>query len=133
MGRGISARKRAKPAPQRAENPQGESSQACMVYDDSCAMCSAAARWVERNTDVELVPGSTSDLSAEALDASVWLVGDGESTSRALAVAGILKRSRRWWWRAGGHVLAVWGIRHVGDVVYRVIAANRHRFTKSRG
>jgi predicted DCC family thiol-disulfide oxidoreductase YuxK len=29
--------------------------------------------------------------------------------------------------------LSVWGIRHVGDVVYRVLAANRHRFTKKRG
>jgi len=128
MADDFSAQEAAKAAPGGAENPQ-----VCMVYDDSCAMCSAAARWVERNTDVELIPGSTSSLSAEQLDTSVWLVGDGGSTSRALAVAGILKRSRRWWWRACGHVLAVWGIRHVGDVVYRVIAANRHRFTRKRG
>ena len=125
---GFSARKRANSAPQRAENPQE-----CMVYDDSCAMCSAAARWVERNTDVALVPGSTSDLSAEQLDTSVWLVGDGESKSRSLAVAGILVRSHRRGWRVCGHVLRVWGIRHVGDVVYRIVAANRHRFTKVRG
>ena len=113
--------------PQRAENPQ------CMVYDDGCAMCSAAARWVERNTDVQLVPGSTSDLPSEQLATSVWLVGDGESASRARAVAGILMRSHRWWWRTCGHVLKVWGVRHVGDVVYRIIAANRHRFTRVRG
>ena len=125
---GFSARKRANNAPQRAENPRE-----CMVYDDSCAMCSAAARWVERNTDIALVPGSTSDLSAEQLDTSVWLVGDGESKSRSLAVAGILVRSRRRGWRICGHVLRVWGIRHVGDVVYRIVAANRHRFTKVRG
>ena len=125
---GFSARKRANNAPQRAENPQE-----CMVYDDSCAMCSAAARWVERNTDVALLPGSTSNLSAEQLDTSVWLVGDGESKSRSLAVAGILVRSHRRVWRICGHVLRVWGVRHVGDVVYRIVAANRHRFTKVRG
>ena len=109
-----------------AENPQ------CMVYDDSCAMCSAAARWVEKNTDLTLVPGSTSSLSADDLDRSVWLVSDTK-VGEALAVAGILKRSRRWWWRVCGHVLAVWGVRHVGNVVYRIVARNRHRFTKGRG
>lgn len=109
-----------------AENPQ------CMVYDDSCVMCSAAARWVGKNTDLTLVPGSTSSLSADDLDRSVWLVGD-TTIGEALAVAGILKRSHRWWWRACGRVLALWGVRHVGNVVYRIVARNRHRFTKGRG
>lgn len=108
-----------------------------MVYDDSCAMCSAAARWVEKNTDLTLVPGSTSSLSADDLDRSVWLVGDTKigntKIGEALAVAGILKRSHRWWWRACGRLLALWGVRHVGNVVYRIVARNRHRFTKGRG
>ncbi len=110
-----------------------EEPQACMVYDDSCTMCSAAARWVEKNTNLTLVPGSTSSMSADDLDRSVWLVNQGETRGEALAVAGILRRSRRWWWRLCGRLLAIWGIRHLGNVMYRVVARNRHRFTKGRG
>ena len=124
----VSAQNVANSAHHGAENPPS-----CMVYDDSCVMCSAAARWVEKNTDLTLVPGSTSSMSADDLDRSVWLVNQGETRGEALAVAGILRRSHRWWWRLCGRLLAIWGIRHVGNVMYRVVARNRHRFTKGRG
>jgi predicted DCC family thiol-disulfide oxidoreductase YuxK len=133
----FSARNVADSAHGGAENPEGGGDEVCMVYDDSCVMCSAAARWVGKNTDLTLVPGSSSSLPATDLDRSVWLMGAGDTADakvgEALAVAGILRHSRRWWWRACGAVLSLWGVRHMGNVVYRFVARNRHRFLKTRG
>lgn len=122
-------------------NPEAGSNdtQACMIFDDSCVMCSAAARWVERNTDLVAVPGSEwqkgqAGIGDAELASSVWTLDGGQvAQNETRAVANILSHSRSRVYRFLGRVLVLWGIRHVANVVYRFIARNRHRFLKPRG
>jgi predicted DCC family thiol-disulfide oxidoreductase YuxK len=111
-----------------------------MIFDDSCPMCSAAARWVEKNTSLAVVPGSTWESGAAGigdseLDRSVWTLSSATPApqSEALAVAFILNNSHRRVWRIAGRIISVWGIRSVANVIYRWIARNRRRFMRSRG
>jgi len=119
--------------------PGANDAQACMIFDDSCVMCSAAARWVERNTDLVAVPGSEwqkgqAGIGDAELAASVWTLDGGQhAQSETRAVANILSHSRSRVYRFLGRVLVLWGIRHVANVMYRFIARNRHRFLKPRG
>ncbi len=103
-------------------------------------MCSAAARWVEKNTSLAVVPGSTWESGAAGigdseLDRSVWTLSKSEPApqSEALAVAYILKHGRLRIFRIAGRIVSLWGIRSVANVVYRWIARNRRRFMRSRG
>ena len=103
-------------------------------------MCSAAARWVEKNTSLAVVPGSTWESGAAGigdteLDRSVWTLSKTAPTpqSETLAVAFILHNSHRRVWRIAGRIISVWGIRSVANVIYRWIARNRRRFMRSRG
>ncbi|MEI6742434.1 MAG: DCC1-like thiol-disulfide oxidoreductase family protein [bacterium] len=113
---------------------------ACMIFDDSCPMCSAAARWVEKNTSLAVVPGSTWESGAAGigdseLDRSVWTLSKSEPApqSEALAVAYILQHGRLRIFRIAGRIVSLWGIRSVANVIYRWIARNRRRFMRSRG
>jgi predicted DCC family thiol-disulfide oxidoreductase YuxK len=113
---------------------------ACMIFDDSCPMCSAAARWVEKNTSLAVVPGSSWESGAAGigdseLDRSVWTLSKSEPApqSEALAVAYILKHGRLRIFRIAGRIVSLWGIRSVANVIYRWIARNRRRFMRSRG
>jgi hypothetical protein len=103
-------------------------------------MCSAAARWVEKNTSLAVVPGSTWESGAAGigdseLDRSVWTLSSATPApqSEALAVAFILNNSHRRVWRIAGRIISVWGIRSVANVIYRWIDRNRRRFMRSRG
>ncbi len=103
-------------------------------------MCSAAARWVEKNTSLAVVPGSTWESGAAGigdseLDRSVWTLSKSEPApqSEALAVAYILKHGRLRIFRIAGRIVSLWGIRSVANVIYRWIARNRRRFMRSRG
>jgi len=103
-------------------------------------MCSAAARWVEKNTSLAVVPGSSWESGAAGigdseLDRSVWTLSKSEPApqSEALAVAYILKHGRLRIFRIAGRIVSLWGIRSVANVIYRWIARNRRRFMRSRG
>ena len=103
-------------------------------------MCSAAARWVEKNTSLAVVPGSTwekgaAGIGAAELDASVWTLDNTAPApqSEALAVAYILQHGRLRIFRIAGRIVSLWGIRSVANVIYRWIARNRRRFMRSRG
>jgi len=109
-----------------------------MVFDDSCPMCSAAARWVGKKTAIVPVPASAwkenlNGIGQRELAASVWVVGHGAPKSESLAVARILRRSHSSVLRLIGRVVALWGMRHVANVIYRWVARNRHRFLRKRG
>lgn len=111
-----------------------------MIFDDSCRMCSAAARWVEKNTSLAVVPGSTwesgtAGIGDSELNRSVWTFSKSAPTpqSEALAVSYILQHGRYRIFRFAGRIISLWGVRSIANVIYRWIARNRHRFMRSRG
>lgn len=103
-----------------------------LVFDGDCGFCTAAANWGERRCGGTVVAYQHADLAALGLTAAecaaaVQYVDDaGRIRTGAAAIAAFL-------WNAGGvwkpigAFLRLPGIRAVSQIVYQVIARNRHR------
>lgn len=111
-----------------------------LLLDGECGMCNRLAVFVDRRRRPEsnlayrpilsedgqaLITGFPPTLQAAD---SVYLVRDGVAFHRSAAAIRILLHMR-WWWRMLYPV--AWLVpRPLRDIVYRVIARNRHRFFK---
>lgn len=94
------------------------------------------ARWVEAWTAgrVAVRPWQTfpermerARLTTEDTKREAWLImPGGEALGGAAAVNGALEYV--WWARPLTWLYAVPGLRQIGDIVYRWVAHNRHRF-----
>lgn len=108
-----------------------------LIYDGDCAFCTSAVNWLEERLEhfPKPVPQQFIDYSEYGLTDddvlhSAWIV-DTRSPMRLWghgALAGALLAGQpsfalRW----SGRMLALPGIRHVCDLGYSLIAANRHR------
>jgi predicted DCC family thiol-disulfide oxidoreductase YuxK len=107
---------------------------ATVVYDGDCAFCTRTLGWAQAHLPCQprTVDLRTADLDAlgvrraSAERAVQWVEPDGSVASGARAVG-------RWWWRSGG----LWRIpgalclvppfSWAAALIYRGIAANRHR------
>jgi predicted DCC family thiol-disulfide oxidoreductase YuxK len=108
-----------------------------LLYDGDCGVCTRLAGVVVRRVrrqpselfvapyqDVDLAPlGLTPAQCDEALQ---WVAADGRISSAQDAVARVLMAGRRWQWPFGALLLAP-GVNRLAGVVYRWVAANRHR------
>ncbi|HET8617285.1 MAG TPA: DUF393 domain-containing protein [Actinomycetales bacterium] len=108
-----------------------------LLYDGDCGVCTRLAGAVVRHVlrrpgdvvvtayqDVDLAPlGLT---PAECEQALQWVATDGRVSSAQDAVARLLLAGRRWQ-RPFGAVLLAPGVNGLAGLVYRWVAANRHR------
>jgi len=108
-----------------------------LVFDGDCGICTTLAGVVERHVrrrpaDFEVVPFQRADLGALGLteaacvEALQWVAVDGRVRSAQDAVAAVLLAGRLWQ-RPFGVVLLAPGVNWLAGVVYRWVAANRHR------
>jgi len=99
-----------------------------IVYDADCGFCTRSARWVDfrpvawQSLDLDAV-GATRE---QADSFAGWLVDGRIRALGAPAIAAVL-RDRGGWTRPIGRLIDLPGVRRLASVVYRVVAANRHR------
>jgi predicted DCC family thiol-disulfide oxidoreductase YuxK len=104
------------------------------LFDGDCAFCSTAARWLIRHvpTATEVIAWQHADLDGlgvpvAEVEAAVVLVGPTGRSSGSVAIAALLRGSGSRAWRGVGRVMALPLIRRLASLVYRQVAANRHR------
>ena len=111
--------------------------QGVLVFDGDCGICTTLAGVASTHVrrpgdglvisayqDLDLAPLGLS--AAQCDEALQWVAPDGTVSSAQNAVARLLLRGRLWQ-RPAGLVLLMPGVNWVAGVVYRWVAANRHR------
>jgi predicted DCC family thiol-disulfide oxidoreductase YuxK len=99
-----------------------------IVYDADCGFCTRSARWVD-DAPVAWQALDLSEVGAtqeQADNFAGWLSGGRVRALGAPAIAAAL-RARGGWMRPVGWLIDLPGVRRLAAVVYRVVAANRHR------
>lgn len=113
-----------------------------LIFDGDCAFCTSSLHFGERllGTDgwaaipfqfaemdalAEFTAGAATRERAER--EILWITPTGQVHGGADAVARLLLRTRRVPWVLLGAVALLPGFRALTDVIYRLIAANRHR------
>ncbi|GAA3949218.1 DUF393 domain-containing protein [Gordonia caeni] len=105
-----------------------------LVYDGDCGFCTTCARFAERRLtcDVEIVAYQAADLddlgltAEQCAEAVQWVRPDGTVSSAHLAVGDLLRASGLPW-SVAGRLAQTPPFSWFAAVVYRWIAANRHR------
>jgi predicted DCC family thiol-disulfide oxidoreductase YuxK len=111
-----------------------EGSAGIFLYDGDCTFCTSAAGWMVRRIRPRdaVVPWQGQDLVALAVPVTevqmaVVRVHASRRARGPAAIAGLMRTSPSWSWRAAGQVLGSPPVRVIADPVYRTIARNRHR------
>lgn len=105
------------------------------VFDGDCGFCTSSVRLLRRwvPTRVRVTPWQRVDLAllgltrAECEEAVQWVGADGTRSAGSDAVARLLGTSHRAW-RIVGAALLRRPVAPLAQRVYRLVAANRHRF-----
>jgi predicted DCC family thiol-disulfide oxidoreductase YuxK len=104
-----------------------------LVFDGDCRFCTSSARWLQRRLpdEVSVVPWQRADLealgvTADEARAAVQWVGPAGRASGAAAVGRALEAAGGVW-RPFGRLCRTPPTAWVAEVVYRVVARNRHR------
>jgi predicted DCC family thiol-disulfide oxidoreductase YuxK len=104
-----------------------------LLFDGDCGFCTSAAGVAARIApDVTVAPWQRVDLDAlgvradAAADALQWVAVDGRVYAGAAATARFLVSAGRAW-KLLGWLLLLPVVRTVAELVYRLVAANRHR------
>jgi predicted DCC family thiol-disulfide oxidoreductase YuxK len=104
------------------------------LFDGDCAFCSSAARWLIRHVPTGTQVSAWQHVDLDRLGvpvaevaAAVVLVEPAGRRSGAQAIAALLCGSRSRTWRGVGRVMTLPLIRDLAALVYRQVAANRHR------
>jgi predicted DCC family thiol-disulfide oxidoreductase YuxK len=104
-----------------------------LLFDGDCGFCTTAAGLAARIApDATVVPYQRADLAAlgvRAEDAATslqWVTTDRRVYAGAAAAARLLVGAGRAW-KLLGRLLLLPGIRTIAELLYRLVAANRHR------
>ena len=104
-----------------------------VLWDHDCAFCSRAAAYASERFAVEATPYQWVDvtefgLTPEECGLALQVVdrATGEVFAGSDAVARVM-RTKSGLWRAAGRVGAARVVRPMAQVVYRLVAKNRHR------
>ncbi|MEY9913446.1 putative DCC family thiol-disulfide oxidoreductase YuxK [Catenulispora sp. MAP12-49] len=107
--------------------------QPVVIYDGECGFCRAVIRHLAAKFAMEgtLLPWQSVDLavydlSEEGVRARMWFVADGHRYGGARAFAAWAGTGNRRA-RVCSRVLRTPGVVNLAEVVYRVVAKNRHR------
>lgn len=105
-----------------------------VYYDDTCELCEGAAQKVLKTTDASIV-GVSKDLpkfiDKEALMREMHAMDEHGVMHKGIDAVILILR----WHPQGKYVapiLALPGIKQLGAVVYRMVAANRYRLSKKK-
>ena len=110
-----------------------------LVYDGDCGFCTACALWLQRG-GVAVVPWQRLDLAAvglteEQVRSRVYWLQDARPADSAAGAVGLalVDRGGPWRpvWRLIGRLVRSRPVRPLAEVVYRLVARNRHRLPGS--
>ena len=104
-----------------------------LVYDGECSFCCRCASWVTRRADINMSSGTAEDLEKLGLSTSdakraVWWIEGDVRLSGHQAVGEVLC-SIGGGWRWLGNAMKVPPLSWVAALVYKWVAANRHRIS----
>ncbi|MFL2987395.1 MAG: thiol-disulfide oxidoreductase DCC family protein [Candidatus Poriferisodalaceae bacterium] len=107
-----------------------------LLYDGECSFCCRCASWVARRADIKMSPGTADDLenlNISVVDAkkSVWWI-DGDVRLSGHRAVGEVLRSIGGGWRWLGTAMKIPPFSWIAAVIYKYVAANRHRITGLR-
>ena len=105
-----------------------------VLFDADCGFCTASVRFMQRpliRADVVAEPFQTHDLAARGLNstdcaATLHVLADAKVYTGAAAIARVLRASRTPW-PVLGVLLRVPGLSQLAELLYRIVARNRHR------
>ena len=102
------------------------------IYDGDCKFCCRCADWLRNRGEVPMAPAGELDLPAvgltpEEAKTAVWWI-DNQVRLRGHEAIGFALRSLRGRWLLIGWLIGVPPVSWIGAIVYRWVAANRHRF-----
>jgi predicted DCC family thiol-disulfide oxidoreductase YuxK len=104
-----------------------------LLFDGDCGFCTTAAGLAARIAPTAtVVPYQRADLAVlgvreeDAADALQWVAPGGRVDSGAAAAARLLVSAGRGW-KPLGLLLLLPIVRSVAELLYRLVAANRHR------
>ena len=105
-----------------------------LIFDGECGFCTSVARWAKRRlpSSVRVVPWQLEDLSAYGLTskdttaALYWIDHGGRAHRGHVAALRTLHRMGGVW-RAVGSAMTLPLIDQLAEVVYDLVARNRHR------
>ena len=111
-----------------------------LILDGTCGFCQQSALWLQRRlrqpiefrasqtlSDSELAAWS---ISRQDVDAAVYVIADDHVRSGARAISAALRRCRNPWPLLGA-LIAVPGVNLLAQLIYRLVATNRHRLPGS--
>ena len=103
-----------------------------LVYDGDCAFCCRCASWIRERSGIDMSAGSPEDLavlelSLEDAKRSVWWIEDGVRLAGHAAIGKALRQVGGLW-SFVGVLINTPPISWLAALVYRWVAANRHRF-----
>ena len=103
-----------------------------LVYDGDCAFCCRCASWIRERSGIDMSAGSPEDLavlelSVEDAKRSVWWIEDGVRLAGHAAIGKALRQVGGLW-AFVGVLISTPPISWLAALVYRWVAANRHRF-----
>jgi predicted DCC family thiol-disulfide oxidoreductase YuxK len=102
------------------------------IYDGDCGFCSRCVDWASRRSDVRFEPFQRTDLGRfgitdDAAATAVHVVSANGHVFRGGAAVAAVLRECRGGWPLLGVVMRLPLIRTVAEVVYGLVARNRHR------
>jgi predicted DCC family thiol-disulfide oxidoreductase YuxK len=103
-----------------------------LVFDGDCGFCTTSANWLAKGSHVDVVPWQFLDLDSVGLtvdqvSTAVWWLSDDRPVEHSSRAIGLALRARGGVWSWAGWALLVPAVRPVADLVYRLVARNRHR------
>ena len=111
---------------------------AVLIYDESCPLCTGAARWVRNNA----IPGAVETLPCQdparaerfpeieeerCMEAVQLVLPDGTRYEAEQVLPPLFRRLRRWRWLAA--VFRVPGVALIAPRVYSWVARHRHELS----
>lgn len=105
-----------------------------LVFDGDCAFCTMCARWAVAHVHsaAQAIPYQHADLpklglTVEGCASALHYVDHGGQAHRGADAVGRYLQEAAGWWRIVGSFMLLPGIHNLSQIVYRVIAENRHR------
>jgi predicted DCC family thiol-disulfide oxidoreductase YuxK len=105
-----------------------------LIFDGDCAFCTSSVNFTVKHSNVkfETIPYQWAklekfNLTAEQTQKKVYLNVDGKNFAGAKAVSKLMRLDSNWILKIIGAIAAVPPFSWVADLLYWLVATNRHR------